>query len=131
MFNPLTPSELSGAMSRLLREAARMRAAPDPHQSARLLAAYSIGKYLAVELEHGADLQAWFQAAVADEVEGAGPGPTLREARDATELGARIAELLAGDAIDERLRGRLRALLREMTDREVAMLAAAPSPPSA
>jgi hypothetical protein len=131
LFNPLTPSELSGAMSRLLREAARMRAAPDPHQSARLLAAYSIGKYLAVELEHGAELRDWFQAAVTDELAGSRAGQAVREARDAAELGERIAEAMAGDGIDERLRGRLRALLREMADREVAMLAAAPSPPTA
>lgn len=118
-------------MSRLLREAARMRAAPDPHQSARLLAAYSIGKYLAVELEHGAELRDWFQAAVTDELAGSRAGQAVREARDAAELGERIAEAMAGDGIDERLRGRLRALLREMADREVAMLAAAPSPPTA
>lgn len=131
MFNPLTPSDLVGQMSRLLRDAARAPVAPDPYQSAQLLAGYSIGKYLAAELAEGERLRSWLGDALAGELERAGlpeAADGARHAVDAAELGERTAALLEDPRLNPELRARLRGLLREMSEREVATLAAAARP---
>lgn len=131
MFNPLTPSDLVGQMSRLLREAARAPEAPDPYRSAQLLAGYSIGKYLAAELAEGERLRSWLREALAGELEGAGlpeAADGARHAFGAAELGERTAALLEDPRLNPELRARLQGLLREMSEREVATLAAAARP---
>ena len=131
MFNPLTPSDLVGQMARLLRAASRASEAPDPYESAQLLAGYSIGKYLAAELAEGERLRSWFRESLAGELDRADLPEAAGEARqavDAGDLGARTAALLEDPHLDPELRSRLHGLLSEVCAREVATLAAAARP---
>jgi hypothetical protein len=131
VFNPLTPSDLVGQMARLLRAASRAPEAPDPYESAQLLAGYSIGKYLAAELAEGERLRSWFRESLAGELDRADLPEAAGEARQAVgagDLGARTAALLEDPHLDLELRSRLHALLSEACAREVATLAAAARP---
>jgi hypothetical protein len=124
VFNPLTPSELVAALSNLLREAGRSDGPRDAFEHAQLLAGYSIGKYLAAELAGGPAILAWFSAAVAEELEGK-DAEQARSAADFAELGALLSRVLAELPADSPARTRLHALLRDLAEREIALLATA------
>lgn len=124
MFNPLTPSELVIALSDMLRDAGRSSAARDPFEQAQLLAGYSIGKYLAAELSGGPAILAWFRSAVADELDGE-QAEQARSAEDFTALGSLLSRVLGELTGDSPARTRLHTLLRELADREIALLATA------
>jgi hypothetical protein len=124
MFNPLTPSELVAALSNLLRDAGRSDGPRDQFEQAQLLAASSIGKYLAAELEGGPAILAWFRAAVAEELGGA-DAEEARGAADFRELGSLLCRVLSTLPEDSPVRARLHELLRELADREIALLATA------
>jgi hypothetical protein len=124
MFNPLTPSELVGALSNLLRDAGRGEGPRDQFEQAQLLAGSSIAKYLAAELEGGPAILAWFRAALADEL-GGDDAERARTAADFRELGTLLCRVLADLPPDSPVRARLHTLLRELADREIALLATA------
>jgi hypothetical protein len=144
MFNPLTPSEVVTAIGVTLRAAARSEDPSDEFSRDQLMSAYSATRHLAVELERyrpefarftdavAARLQA---AAAADGAGGLAEPLTAGAARIDAEpttaaVGAALAELLAqldedGSAAALAVRGELHALLRELADREVELLAEA------
>jgi serine/threonine-protein kinase len=64
VFNPLSPAELVGGLSRVLRESGRWPRPLEPFQSGQLMSASSIGRYLSAELEHGNAALLSFRASV-------------------------------------------------------------------
>jgi hypothetical protein len=135
MFNPLQSSEMTLGLGRVMRLAAAEGAASDAYARGQLMSGYSVARHLAVEQAQGPDLLEWTRAelalALADHVElPAGSIEAIRAARAPGELGAALSELLvdlrAGGPDAEPALGRVHGVLREMADREVAALAAAP-----
>jgi len=124
MFNPLTPAELVSALSTLLRDAGRGEGPRDPFEQAQLHAGYSIAKYLAAELDGGPGLLAWFREAVAAELDGDDAG-AARSAADFAALGELLSRVLAGLPAESPARTHIHALLRELAEREIALLATA------
>ena len=145
MFTPLTPAQYVSAIGLVARDRARDDEPADEFHRGQLLSAYSGSRHLAVELTwFAAELQA-FTTAVADEVETAAhalPAPTpdterqglrtlaagLRGTADPVEAGRRVSKLMA--QLRERrsphtaaLQARCRALLAQLCDREVSLLA--------
>jgi hypothetical protein len=66
VFNPLSPAELVGGLSRVLRESGRWPRPLEPFQSGQLMSASSIGRYLSAELAHGNAALLSFRASVRD-----------------------------------------------------------------
>ena len=124
MFNPLTPAELVSALSNLLRDAGRSDGERDPFDQAQLLAGYSIGKYLAAELAGGPAILTWFRDALAAELED-DDAQQVSAAADFAELGTILSRVLAELPLESPMRTRLHSLLRELADREIALLATA------
>jgi hypothetical protein len=140
MFNPLSAPEITLAVGRVLKEAASATDLRDDYQRAQLLSAYSITRHLAAEQAAGDELIRWFRREVAAELERAsgedrslaeleGQAAAIGAGRDGAELGERISELLAilrrsGSPEAGRLTGRVRHLLHDLCDREVAALSA-------
>ena len=137
MFNPLTPAQVTLAVGRAARDAARNEEPASAFARGQLLSAYSIARHLAVDLEaYGPELTA-FRTQVADAVEAGAADAALRELGAAVRAAATGLE--AGDAtcrlLDalraERgaqaagLRAAIRAALRRLVDREVELLAEA------
>jgi hypothetical protein len=131
MFNPMEPPELLQALARVLRAAARE--SEDEYRRSQLLSAYSLARHLAAEEAAAPGLAAWFRERLEAELAAsAAPAAATARARlaasprgDATGvLGRLFAELGEGGA-DATLRARLHSLLADLTDREVAVLAAA------
>jgi hypothetical protein len=130
MFNAMSTAEVVVAMGRVLSDAARTEGTRDDYQRGQLLSAYSVARHLAAETTAAAELLAWFREAVAVELDD-GRAAAVRATSDPDRLGELVADTLAElrlrpepDAIV--LRDRLRAVLRELTDREVAALISLP-----
>ena len=66
MFNPLSPAELAGGLSRVLRESERWPRPLEPFQSGQLMSASSIARYLSAELAHGNAALLSFRVSVRD-----------------------------------------------------------------
>lgn len=128
MFNAMTNAEVVLSVGRVLREAARVEGAPDEYGRSQLLSGYSVARHLAAEEAAAPELHAWFREAVAAELDGE-QAAAVRAASDPARLGDLVAEVLAelrGAPGLKAVRARLRALLRELADREVAALAEPP-----
>lgn len=129
MFNPMGPSELILALGRVLRAAADGSGPSDDYRRSQLLSAYSIARHLSAEEAARGELLDWFRAEVVAALpEGSGPRAQIAAAREGTEIGELLVQLLEklGDSQEERAaRKRLQLLFVEMADREVAALASA------
>jgi hypothetical protein len=145
MFDPITPAQLVGMLAGLLRESARWDRPLDEFESAQLLSASSIARYLAAELDGAGPLLAQF-ASDADDVLSVARltavEPGWREAlvtargrfaadpADSRELGAAsVAVLVAARETDDpggaRFACSFRGLLAELADRHVDLLSSA------
>lgn len=138
MFNPMTPSEMMNAVGRAASEAARGEAAASDFSRGQLMSAYSATRHLAVELAaFGAELR-WFAAAAAGELRAARGLEHVHALSDrASELACGTDAQRTGDLVSEvldairadgspqagMLRTRLHRLLRELSEREVELLA--------
>lgn len=132
MFNPMEPPELIQGLGQVLREAARETG--DDYRRSQLLSAYSLSRHLAAEQVAAPGILVWLREGLDRELAEA-TGPAAAGARAAlagpvakAEVGTVLAQLFAalGDgAEDAALRRRLHSLLADLTDREVAVLAAA------
>jgi hypothetical protein len=86
-----------------------------------------MAKYLAAELEGGPPLRRWFRDEIARELASGGRGAeadAMRALDDPAAIGALTGDLLQ-QSLDERTRLAVHTLLRELTDREIDVLAAA------
>lgn len=141
MFDSLTPDELVQAMSNTLRTVASSdRTTDSEFDQVQCLSGASIGRYLAQELAHGRDLEAWFRGRVDEAlVEGASSEDSIesrclhlsrriRAAEDIDESGGEISNYLRyldslpgteGKRLAEALMHRC---LRDLADRQVQML---------
>lgn len=146
MFNPLSRAEMIVAVGRVLKSAAG-GGPPDEYRRSQLLSAYSIARHLAAEERAAAGLMRWFRDELDSLLQEAASDwrgdPATRDvvARVAErvrseagidELGAELTDLMlalraAGDQSSRALGQSLRALLRELCDREVEALAEAPA----
>lgn len=125
MFNALTTAEVVLAVGRVLREAAAVDGVPDDYHRSQLLSAYSVARHLAAEQAAAPELHAWFRDAVAAELAGE-QAAAIRAAGDPARLGETLGDALAELDHDGGTAKRLRALMRELAEREVAALASPP-----
>jgi hypothetical protein len=136
LFNQMTPSDIVGAIGITARDAARSDDPAGDFARDQLLSAYSATRHLAVELSSYEPELSRFRTAAASRIRAAAADdpdlePVAGELEaddDVAVLGAALADLLKRLRDDEtpsaaRLRSELRALLRELADREVDLLA--------
>jgi hypothetical protein len=140
MFDSLTPDELVQAMSNTLRSAASATPGSEFDQ-VQCLSGASIGRYLAQELAHRRELEAWFRDRVDDALTEAAASDDgsfgsrchrlarrIRAADDIDACGGEIADYLRGldelPATDGRKQATslMHRCLRELADRQVRML---------
>jgi hypothetical protein len=127
----MEPPELIQGLGQVLREAARETG--DDYRRSQLLSAYSLSRHLAAEQVAAPGLFAWLREGLDRELAttmapAAAARAALAEPAAEADVGTILARLFAelGDgAEDEALRRRLHSLLADLTDREVAALAAA------
>ncbi|HZZ46898.1 MAG TPA: hypothetical protein VFE65_08445 [Pseudonocardia sp.] len=130
MFNALSTAEVVLSMGRVLNDAGRADGARDDYQRGQLLSAYSVARHLAAETTAAPELLTWFRDAVAAELDEK-RATEIRATSEPVRLGELVGDALAelratpGPAA-EATRDRVRAVLREMTDREVAALVSPP-----
>jgi hypothetical protein len=127
MFNPLPAPALVTILSDLLRASAERGGPGSDYDRAQLLAGYSMGKYLAAELEGGPEVLRWFRGELARELQDGGltgGADAVRAAEDSAALGAALTDVLAQPVAAE-LRSELHGLLRQLADREIDVLAGA------
>jgi hypothetical protein len=127
MFNPMSTAEVVRAVGAVL-EASAGGGSDDGYRRGQVLSAFSVCRHLAAEEQGRRDLMEWLEAASAPILVRRGEAQ-LSAARP-EEAGARLASLMAElrEADDEGSRTALRELrhlLREICDREIAILAAA------
>lgn len=123
MFNQLTPAEMVSGIGRVLRTAARREGQASDFDRDQLLSAYSASRHLAVELASYDDELRWFTA----ELTRLGL-PGFAGELDSDTVGDAVCDLLAELAAKDsdearRLRDGVHALLRQLADREVDLLA--------
>lgn len=142
MFNPVAPAQLVTVLGTVLRDSAEWQRPLEPFQVGQLLSASSIARYVAAELNGGAE--AWqnfrckLEAAVDAEARRAGDGQWARAIAVAAgriadlygpqELGTYLAELLDlgrnhGSATFPVFRAELHGLFGELIEAEVGTLA--------
>jgi hypothetical protein len=132
MFNPLTPTQLVVAIGQTGRDAARHEEPANEFSRGQLLSAYSISRHLAVELNSfGPELRV-FAGAVAAGIRARSKDQEIADRLEATtdprEIGDAVCELLdalRADPAAAEHRAEVRALLGDLADREVELLAAA------
>ncbi|MDO8187802.1 hypothetical protein Q5424_10520 [Conexibacter sp. JD483] len=133
MFNALTPPQLLAGVGRVLRASADADGALEDYQRSQVLSAYSVTRLLAGELQGADALRAWTRAALLDALAGDGRPPAVaarEQLADPAVGGVRIGELVADllaalpRAGADPVRDAVRAILRELADREQAALAA-------
>lgn len=129
VFVPLGAGELAGVLAKVLAGSARWDRPLDEFQVGQLKSAGSIGRHLAAELTGAAAGRTAFTrdlAAVLDDAPGA-EAAAVRQAlaTGGDDLGGALADLLAACRTrpgTEALTTRIRGLLREHADAEVAAL---------
>lgn len=121
MFNPLSPPEMISAIGRAAREAARSEGALSEFERGQLKSGYSASRHLAVEIAAFPSERARFRSAVQALV------PEAEIPEDEPGLARFVSELLQScrDLDQADTRRALQRLLRDLCDREVALLAAA------
>jgi hypothetical protein len=128
VFNPLSTPEVIQAVGGTLKAAAAGEATGDDYRRGQLLSAYSICRNLAAEEAEREALRRWFVAELRPLA--AERGVEVPDAAGPADLGAICGDLLAelrvaDDSGSATLATRLRSLLRELCDREIAALAEA------
>jgi hypothetical protein len=135
MFNPLKPEDMLIAIGRVLRSAADANEPLDDYGRSQLLSAYSIARNLAAEQGVQGELLLWLQAQLDPLLVGTTDAAIekarvrVAQAHDGRAMGEAVSELLARlrpDPDRYELRRRVQGALREVVEREVASLAAAP-----
>jgi hypothetical protein len=133
MFNALTSTQLLVGVGRVLRMVADARGELEGFQRSQALSAFSVTRLLASEQLAAAELlertRADLSEALADDDRPAAIEASRRvdSARDGLAIGDAIGDLLAALPRPDALRTRVHAILRDMTDREVAALAQPPA----
>ncbi|WP_020500799.1 hypothetical protein [Sciscionella marina] len=141
MFNPLSAHELAMILSTVLRGSARWDRPLEPFETAQLLSASSIAKYLSAELAGQTATLSTFRDDLAselrDELDRQPQGTWADGIRtclagldtdDPRNLGKLIGELLdtgRGQPELDRFRPQLHRLLGELASKEVSILASA------
>ena len=133
MFNALTSAELLVGVGRVLRMVADANGELEGFQRSQVLSAFSVTRLLASEQLAAAELLECTRADLSDAL-ARDDRPAAQEAmtrvdaaRDGLQIGAAIGDLLSALPRPDALRTRVQAILREMTDREVAALARPPA----
>jgi hypothetical protein len=133
MFNALTSAELLVGVGRVLRMVADANSELEGFQRSQVLSAFSVTRLLASEQLAAAELLERTRADLGEALAG-DDRPVAMQARERVEaardglaIGDAIGDLLAALPRPDALRTRLHAILREMTDREVAALARPPA----
>jgi hypothetical protein len=105
----------------------------EEYERSQTLSAYSVTRLLAAEQAAAADLLAWTKGALGAALDG-DDRPEVADARrrisaasTGTEVGDGLALLLTVLPREEAVRARVRGVLAQMIDREVAALADLPS----
>ncbi|MGH2761667.1 MAG: hypothetical protein ACRDLD_03655 [Thermoleophilaceae bacterium] len=127
MFNQLSPAYMVAAIGNVLRAAARREGPPSEFERDQLLSAYSASRHLAVELE---SYEAELRRFVGELSRLAPPKLSARLQGDVefSVVAATTCDLVAALRADGSREARARraevhALLRELADREVDLLA--------
>lgn len=127
MLNPMSTAEVVRAVGAVL-EASAAGGSDDEYSRGQVLSAFSVCRHLAAEEEGRRGLAEWLEAASAEVLAARGEAPL--SAAQSEEAGPRLASLLeelrgADDEDSRRALAELRAVLRELCDREIAILVAA------
>lgn len=127
MLNPMSTAEVVRAVGAVL-EAGAGGGTDDEYGRGQVLSAFSVCRHLAAEEEGRRRLAEWLEAASAEIF--AARGEPLLAAAQSEEAGARLASLMeelraADDEESRQVLVELRGVLRELCDREIAILAAA------
>lgn len=129
MFNSLRTDQLIAGIGATARTAAGASGPPDDYARGQLLSAYSVSRLLAAEVSAEAELLAWLRAELLEALGDNAAAPRVEAAPDAIAIGGILVDLLGElreSGEDPELRGRIHAILREMTERELLALAARP-----
>ena len=133
MFNALTAPQLLIGVGRVLRMVADANGELEGFQRSQVLSAFSVTRLLASEQLAAAELLERTRADLSDALAGDDRPPAIEAktrvdtARDGLQIGDAIGDLLVALPRPDSLRTRLHAILRDMTDREVAALAQPPA----
>lgn len=127
MLNPMSTAEVVRAVGAVL-EASAAGGSDDEYSRGQVLSAFSVCRHLAAEEEGRRGLAEWLEAASAEVLAARGEAPL--SAAQSEEAGARLASLMeelraADDEDSRRALAALRVVLRELCDREIAILVAA------
>jgi thioredoxin-like negative regulator of GroEL len=127
MLNPMSTAEVVRAVGAVL-EASAAGGADDDYRRGQVLSAFSVCRHLAAEEAGRRELAEWLEAASAPALAGLGEAPL--SAAQPEEAGERLAALMeelrdAGDEDSREALAELRAVMRELCDREIAILVAA------
>jgi hypothetical protein len=133
MFNALTSTQLLVGVGRVLRMVADAGGELEGFQRSQVLSAFSVTRLLASEQLAEAELLESTRAQLRSTLE-QDDRPVAAEAlarvdaaHDGLAIGDAVGDLLAALPRPDALRTRIHAILRAMTDREVAALAHPPS----
>jgi len=133
MFNALTAPQLLVGVGRVLRMVADANGELEGFQRSQVLSAFSVTRLLASEQLAAAELLERTRADLGEALAGDDrPAATeartrIDTARDGLQIGDAIGDLLTALPRPDPLRTRIHAILRDMTDREVAALAQPPA----
>jgi hypothetical protein len=133
MFNALTSAQLLVGVGRVLRMVADANGELEGFQRSQVLSAFSVTRLLASEQLAAAELLERTRADLSGALAGDDRPPAIEAktrvdaARDGLQIGDAIGDLLAALPRPDALRTRVHAILRDMTEREVAALAQAPA----
>jgi hypothetical protein len=133
MFNALTSAQLLVGVGRVLRMVADANGELEGFQRSQVLSAFSVTRLLASEQLAASELlettREDLRAALESDMRPAVADARLRieSARDGLAIGDAVGDLLQALPRPDALRARIHAVLRAMTDREVAALARPPS----
>ncbi|MEN3280171.1 MAG: hypothetical protein V7607_1311 [Solirubrobacteraceae bacterium] len=133
MFNALTSTQLLVGVGRVLRMVADAKGELEGFQRSQALSAFSVTRLLASEQLAAADLLDRTRADLGEALADDDRPPAIEakrrvdNARDGLAIGDAIGDLLAALPRPDALRTRVHAILRDMTDREVAALAQPPA----
>jgi len=131
VFNALRSDELLVGIGQVLRATADVRGPLEDFQRVQLLSAQSVARLLAAEQREQAELLAWLKAeletalAATDHASAATARAALAGADSGPAVGEALGPLLEELPDEDPARARVRTVLRELADREVAALATA------
>jgi len=131
VFNALRSDELLVGIGQVLRATADVRGPLEDFQRVQLLSAQSVARLLAAEQRAQAELLAWLKAeldaalATTDHPSAATARAALADADTGPAVGEALGPLLEELPDEDPARARVRTVLRELADREVAALATA------